>query len=75
MANGLSFDNNGFQTEPGYKITFLTNDSASVYSPDKKAFINFYVFMEGDSIFNVARSYFKMKHMNKDSLILQVLRG
>jgi hypothetical protein len=74
LKNGLSFDNNGFQTEPGYKITFLTNDSASVYSPDKKAFINFYVFMEGDSIFNVARSYFKMKHMNKDSLILQVLQ-
>jgi len=74
LKNGLSFDNNGFQTEPGYKITFLTNDSASVYSPDKKAFINFYVFMEQDSIFNVARSYFKMKHMNKDSLILQVLQ-
>ena len=41
LKNGLSFDDNGFQTEPGYKITFLTNDSASVYSPDKKAFINF----------------------------------
>jgi hypothetical protein len=73
LKNGLSFDNNGFQTEPGYKITFLTNDSASVYSPDKKAFINFYVFMEQDSIFNVARSYFKMQFMSKDSLKFQVL--
>jgi len=73
LKSGLSFDDYGFQAEPGYKITFLTNDSASVYSPDKKAFINFYVFMEKDSIFNVARSYFKMKHMSKDSLILQVL--
>ncbi len=73
LKNGLSFDDNGFQTEPGYKITFLTNDSASVYSPDKKAFINFYVFMEQDSIFNVARSYFKMQFMSKDSLKFQVL--
>ena len=49
LPNGLSFDDNGFQTEPGYQITFLNNDSASVYSPDKKAFINFYVFVEQDS--------------------------
>ena len=73
LSSGLSFDNYGFEAEPGYKITFLKNDSASVYSPDKKAFINFLVFLEQDSIFNVARSYFKMKHMSKDSLILQVL--
>ncbi|SDS77509.1 hypothetical protein SAMN05216490_1788 [Mucilaginibacter mallensis] len=73
LKNGMSFDNNGFQTEPSYKITFLANDSASVYSPEKKQFINFFVFMEGDSIFNVARSYFKMMQMSKDSLKLQVL--
>ena len=73
LSNGMSFDNQGFQTEPSYKITFLTNDSASVYSPDKKQFINFLVFLEQDSIFNVARSYFKMLQMNKDSLKLQVL--
>lgn len=73
MANGLSFDKIGFEAEPGYKITFLKNDSASVWSPDKKAFINFLMFLEPDSIFNVARSYFKMKHMSKDSLVLQVL--
>jgi hypothetical protein len=73
LSTGLSFDPSGFQTAPSYKITFLTNDSASVYSPDKKAFINFLVFLEQDSIFNVARSYFKMLKMNKDSLLLRVL--
>jgi hypothetical protein len=74
LTNGLSFDDNGFQTEPGYQITFLDkNDSASVYSPDKKAFINFYVFVEQDSIFDVARSYFKMRKMSRDSIILQVM--
>lgn len=73
LKSGLSFDDYGFEAEPGYQITFVGHDSASVYSPDKKAFINFYVFIEQDSIFDVARSYFKMKHMDKDSLILQVL--
>jgi hypothetical protein len=73
LSTGLSFDPSGFQAEPSYKITFLPNDSASVYSPDKKAFINFLVFLEQDSIFNVARSYFKMLKMNKDSLLLRVL--
>lgn len=73
LSTGLSFDNQGFETEPSYKITFLPNDSASVYSPDKKQFINFLVFLEPDSIFNVARSYFKLKLMSRDSLIFQVL--
>jgi hypothetical protein len=73
MASGLSFDNNGFEAEPGYQISFLNNDSASVYSPKKKGFENFLVFLEPDSIFNVARSYFKMIKMTKDSLYIRVL--
>jgi hypothetical protein len=73
LSTGLSFDKSGYQTEPSYKITFLKNDSASVYSPEKKDFINFLVFLEPDSIFNVARSYFKLKKMSRDSLIFQVL--
>jgi hypothetical protein len=73
LNTGRSFDDNGFQTEPSYKITFLANDSASVYSPEKKQFINFFVFMEPDSIFNVARSYFKMMQMSRDSIKLRVL--
>jgi len=73
LSSGLSFDDQGFEAEPSYKITFLKNDSASVYSPDKKAFINFLVFLEPDSIFNVARSYFKLKYMSRDSLLFQVL--
>jgi len=73
LYTGLSFDKNGYQAEPSYKITFLTNDSATIYSPAKKRFFNFLVFMEKDSIFDVAGSFFKLMYMNKDSLKLQVL--
>jgi hypothetical protein len=74
LGSGLSFSDNGYEGVPSYKITFLNNDSASVYSPGRKAFLNFLVFIERDSIFDVAHSFFKLKHMSKDSLILQVLK-
>jgi len=74
LTNGLSFDNQGFEVEPSWKITFLDNDSANVWSPDKQQFINFLVSADHDSIFNVARSWFRLQHMDKDSLKLQVLQ-
>lgn len=74
LSSGLSFSDNGYEAMPSYQITFLKNDSASVYSPGRKAFLNFLVFIERDSIFDVAHSFFKLKHMSKDSLILQVLK-
>jgi hypothetical protein len=74
LANGLSFDNQGFEVEPSWKVTFLGNDSASVWSPDKQKFLNFLVSVDHDSIFNVARSWFRLQHMDKDSLKLQVLQ-
>jgi len=74
LGSGMSFSDNGYQAVPSYQITFLKNDSASIYSPGRKAFLNFLVFIEQDSIFDVAHSFFKLKHMSKDSLVLQVLK-
>lgn len=74
MKSGLSFDNQGFQGEPFYHITFLSKDTARILNPIDGKYYNFYIFMETDSIFNVARSYFKMIQMSKDSMKFQVMQ-
>lgn len=74
LKSGLSFDNQGFEAEPFYRITFLSEDTARILNPMDGNYYNFYVFRETDSIFNVARSYFKMKEMSKDSIRFQVMQ-
>jgi hypothetical protein len=74
LKSGLSFDDQGFMTEPFYRITFLSADSARILNPMDGQYYNFYIFPETDSIFNVARSYFKMIQMSRDSMKLQVMQ-
>ncbi|PWK78700.1 hypothetical protein LX99_01148 [Mucilaginibacter oryzae] len=73
--NGLSFNSAGYQLEPQWKMKFVSNDSASIYSPLKKRFINFPLTRGYDSIFNTARTWLKVKTMTKDSLILELLKA
>jgi hypothetical protein len=74
LKSGLSFDNQGFEAEPFYHITFLSKDSARILNPMDGKYYNFFIFPETDSIFNVARSYFKMMQMSKDSMRFQVMQ-
>ncbi|WPV01058.1 hypothetical protein SNE26_04670 [Mucilaginibacter sp. cycad4] len=74
-ANGLSFNNSGYQLEPQWKMQFVSNDSASIYSPTKKQFINFPLTRGYDSIFNTARTWLKVKTMTKDSMIIEMLKA
>ncbi len=73
LKSGLSFDDQGFETEPFYHITFLSQDSARILNPMNGQYYNFYVFREQDSLFNVARSYFKILQLSKDSMKFQVM--
>ncbi|WP_413668706.1 hypothetical protein ACEN9X_01390 [Mucilaginibacter sp. Mucisp86] len=73
--NGLSFNSFGYQLEPQWKMQFVSNDSASIYSPTKKRFINFPLTRGYDSIFNTARSWLKVKTITKDSLIVELLKA
>jgi hypothetical protein len=74
-ANGLSFNNSGYQLEPQWKMQFVSNDSARIYSPTKKQFINFPLTRGYDSIFNTARTWLKVKTMTKDSMIIEMLKA
>jgi hypothetical protein len=75
LKNGLSFNEYGYQLEPQWKMSFVSDDSARVYSPIKKQFINFPLTRGYDSIFNTARAWLKVKKMNKDSLVMEILKS
>ena len=57
MKNGLSFNNYGYQLEPQWKMSFISDDSTRIYSPIKKQLINFPLSRGYDSIFNTARTW------------------
>jgi hypothetical protein len=73
MKNGLSFNDYGYQLEPQWKMSFISDDSTRIYSPIKKQLINFPLSRGYDSIFNTARTWLKVRKMNKDSLVLEIL--
>ncbi|MFD0792743.1 hypothetical protein ACFQZX_03890 [Mucilaginibacter litoreus] len=73
LDNGLSFNEYGYQLEPNWQIKFIPNDSASIYSPKKKQYINFPLSRGYDSIFVTAGSFFKVKKLTRDSMLLQLV--
>lgn len=70
---GLSFDNQGFQQEPDWKLYFLSEDSVMIYNPVKKVYFHYPVYHDHDSVFNIAREWLRLKAINKDSLVFQLL--
>ncbi|WP_432327530.1 hypothetical protein ACRQ5D_29695 [Mucilaginibacter sp. P25] len=59
--------------EPQWKLKFVSEDSISIFSPTKNAFINFPLTRGYDSIFNAARSWLKIRQINKDSITMEIL--
>jgi hypothetical protein len=74
QKNGLSFNEYGYQLEPQWKLKFVSDDSVSIFSPTKNAFINFPLTRGYDSIFNAARSWLKVQKISKDSIILEIIK-
>ncbi len=74
MKNGLSFNEYGYQLEPQWKMSFISDDSTRIYSPIKKQLINFPLSRGYDSIFNTARTWLKVRKMNKDSMVIEILK-
>lgn len=73
FKNGLSFDEQGFQLEPEWKIYFSADDSVKIFSPEKQQYMSYRIFHSHKALFHFARDWFRVKHVSKDSLIFQVM--
>jgi hypothetical protein len=74
FKNGLSFSDYGYQLEPDWRLTFLSDDSVNIYNPATKTWGHAPILFDHDSIFNMAWSYLRLKKQTKDSIIFQVMK-
>ncbi|MDB5121858.1 MAG: hypothetical protein JWN56_3076 [Sphingobacteriales bacterium] len=74
FETGVSFNDQGYQLHPSWRLHLLTNDSVKLYNPQENRYYNFHVHFDHDSVINMARVWLKVKHVSVDSLIFQVLR-
>ena len=74
FKNGLSFSDYGYQLEPDWRLTFLSDDSVNIYNPATKTWGNAPILFDHDSIFNIAWSYLRLKKQTRDSIIFQVMK-
>ena len=71
---GLSFNQQGFQLEPGGRMKFLSDDSVRLYNPLEDRSYNFHVHYDHDSVINMARVWLRVKKVSADSLKFQLLQ-
>lgn len=72
--NGLSFNEDGFQLEPEWEIYFSAPDSIRIFSPERQQYMTYRMFHSHKALFHFARDWFRVRHVSRDSLILQVMR-
>ncbi|MVN23167.1 hypothetical protein [Mucilaginibacter arboris] len=71
--NGVSFNAQGYQLKPSWKLYFVSDTVVNLYSDIKKRYYELPVTLDHDSIFNMGGAWFKARKINKDSLFFQVL--
>jgi hypothetical protein len=71
---GYSFNEKGYELDPSWRLSFPSDDSVNIYNPKRKKFLNAPLLFDHDSVFNIAWAYLRLKKLNKDSIIFQVLR-
>jgi hypothetical protein len=73
FQNGLSFNEQGFQLEPEWNIYFNEDDSVRIFSPEKQKYMTYRIFHSHKALFQFAREWFRVQHVSKDSILLQVM--
>jgi hypothetical protein len=71
---GIAFDEQGFQQEPEWIVQFQSDSTVKTYSPTRKKMIDFVVTHSHDAVYNFAKEWFRVKKLNKDSLVFQRLQ-
>lgn len=71
FSDGLSFNRDGFMQEPSWIVEIVAEDSILAYSPQKKIMQGFHLHYDHGNVYNFAEEWFKVKHISKDSLVLQ----
>lgn len=71
---GIAIDQHGFQLEPEWHIYFTGDDSVKIFSLEKQKFISYRIFHSHKDLFQFARQWFRVKHVSKDSILLQVMQ-
>lgn len=73
FGNGLSFHKTGFQLQPEWELYFSAEDSVKIFSPERNQYMPYRIFHSHKALFHFARDWFRVKHISKDSLILQAM--
>ncbi len=71
--SGLSFNEQGYQLEPSWKMYLLSDDSLMIFHPQAKTYFHYPIYHDHDSVFSIARHWMRVKTISKDSLIFQLL--
>jgi hypothetical protein len=74
LNTGRSFDNYGYEVNPEWRMTFISKDSTSIFSPDSNRFLTFPLMLDHDSLFYTGNTWLRAKKVTKDSLIFQVMQ-
>jgi hypothetical protein len=74
FSNGLTFNKEGYQLEPSWKMYFVADDSVMAFSPKMKRYYGFHVYFDHDSIFNMVDAWLKVKKIDQDSLVFEALK-
>lgn len=71
FSNGLSFNKDGFMQKPTWIIEYQHPDTMLAYSPEKRGMEAFYLQFDHGNVYNFAREFFRIKKIDKDSIVLQ----
>ncbi|RFZ85805.1 hypothetical protein DYU05_09485 [Mucilaginibacter terrenus] len=74
FQNGVSFNDDGYQLEPEWKFSFVSDDTVNIYHPRRSRFVNAPVMFDHDSLFNIAWAWVRLRKLSKDSIVFQVMK-